>query len=167
MWCRETWELKTPTVQRFLHSEVVFLSLWPDGRRYKERPLFDFRLNSRFFNLFFVLSVFSIQPEQFVAFILTALLLVFSIYFIFFYRVTPLLIPAATPWRLRAVAAPPCLCGGRAKTPTLCSAGRRATKAPRSTPANGPWCRTTWWTPERYNKSTLVFVRPKRKLCLH
>ncbi|MEQ2200316.1 hypothetical protein XENOCAPTIV_027418, partial [Xenoophorus captivus] len=52
--------------------------------------------------------------------------------------VIPLLIPTATPWRLKAAPAHQCRYGGPAKTPPPCSAGRRATRARPSTPARSP-----------------------------
>lgn len=79
-----------------------------------------------------------------VSFILTVLLLLS-------HRVTPHPSPGATPWCPKAVAAPPCPCAGLAKTPPPYLAGRRATRAHRSTPARDPCCQTTSWMPERYN----------------
>lgn len=71
------------------------------------------------------------------------------------HRATPRQSPGATPWHLKAVVAPPCLCAGQAKTPPPCLAGRRSTRAHHSTPARGPCCQTTCWMPERYSEEIL------------
>ena len=79
--------------------------------------------------------------------------------FILHYRVIPHPSPGATRWLLKAAAAPLCPCAGPAKTPPPYLDGHRSIRARQSTPAKGPCCQTTCWTPERYNKpvSSKVF----------